>query len=449
MKKMAVRAVLATTARVSGVGLTMALVASIGCANDLEVDDNGELLETAEVVNPSGEDEQALMPACGTTLQTFDGTAAKSNGRDTGTGTACAGQGGIAGGLQYQCVELVMRHFKRKWDLRWYGNARDLLRGAPRDKVNVFSNGDRDHPPVPGDMVVWEVGQWGHVALVTAVGADFVDVIEQNVSNSNGKARLPFANGRIGARWGSWVPAGWAHAKDNHASGGAPVDGGGDCGNIAKVGAVIDDDHACFDVGGTASYWRAESNQGYGSDLLWTHATAAPDADNSVTWRLNIGRAGKYRVEAFVDGDVATSRQAHYRIRHNGVVDTKDLDQAAAAGWRKLGDFQFARGDEQRVWLGDNSGERGSLDRKIVFDAVRVTPVCDSLEVATDAGVPVNVRADHDSATRKLGELSSGAVVQRLDTRNGEKISFTSAWHQVRKGSLTGWVSGAYLACAP
>ncbi|MGZ3474936.1 MAG: hypothetical protein ACXWUG_12030, partial [Polyangiales bacterium] len=46
--------------------------------------------------------------ACGTSLASFDGTTAHSNGKYTGTGTSCAGAG--AYGYQYQCVELVQRH---------------------------------------------------------------------------------------------------------------------------------------------------------------------------------------------------------------------------------------------------------------------------------------------------------------------------------------------------
>jgi hypothetical protein len=124
--------------------------------------------------------------------------------------------------LQYQCVELVMRHFKTHWGLRWYGNAKNLLDNAPRTDVDVFTNGDAAHPPVPGDMVVWRTGTWGHVALVTAVRTGAVDVIEQNVSG-NGAASLPWDGAHIGARWGSWVPAGWAHAKANTSAGTPPA----------------------------------------------------------------------------------------------------------------------------------------------------------------------------------------------------------------------------------
>ncbi|MDW8284395.1 MAG: CHAP domain-containing protein [Myxococcales bacterium] len=168
-------------------------------------------LETPEEVNPTAI-AAASMPACGTPLASFEGTYAYSNGAHTGTGVSCAGQGPY--GLQYQCVELVMRHFKTRWGLRWYGHAKDLLANAPRNQVDVFDNGDAAHPPRPGDMVVWRNGTYGHVALVTGVRPGAVDIIEQNVSG-NGRASLPYDGRTIGARWGSWVPAGWAHAKAN------------------------------------------------------------------------------------------------------------------------------------------------------------------------------------------------------------------------------------------
>ncbi|MDP2341594.1 MAG: CHAP domain-containing protein [Deltaproteobacteria bacterium] len=428
--------------------LALAALGMLGCVNDvIDEAELAELTETTEIVNPSGEEEQALtVPSCGTVLQTFDGTAARSNGQYSGTGTACAGTGGVAGGLQYQCVELVMRHFKTKWNLRWYGNAKTLLDGAPRSDVNVYLNGDAAHPPVPGDMVVWKTGTWGHVALVTAVGSTFVDVIEQNVSNSNGKARLPYDGRRIGARWGSWVPAGWAHAKANTATGG----GGGDtssCGKLGAVGGTIDDDNDCFDVGGTPAWLHASTDQGYGSDLVWTHASAAAEADNSVTWRLDMARAGTYRLDVFIDADVAEATQASYRVRHAGVVDTIAMDQSARGGWRTLGDFRFATGAEQRVYLGDNTGERGALERKLVFDALRVTPVCATLKVTTGGDAPLNVRAQPDATSTRRGELSSDVVVERLDTVNGQVIEGTSAWHEIRQGGLQGFVSGAYMAC--
>ena len=192
---------------------------------------SGEM-EPDEDVNPSRSDA-LTMPRCGAVLGAFDGTEAHSNGGNTGTGDSCDGRG--AYGLQYQCVELVMRHFKTHWDLSWSGNARDLLVNAPESKVDVYENGDGAHPPVPGDMIVWTNGTYGHVALVTALHADGVDILEQNVKG-DGKATLPWNGARIGARWTSWVPSGWAHARAN---GAPPVDSGvsWSCGQSAYNGS--------------------------------------------------------------------------------------------------------------------------------------------------------------------------------------------------------------------
>ena len=175
------------------------------------------------VVNPSAFTTfSGSMPACGKSMASFQGTVAYSNGANTSTGYSCAGVG--AYGLQYQCVELVMRHFKTNWGLRWYGNAKHLLANAPKSTVDVYSNGDGAHPPVPGDMIVWTKGTYGHVALVTGVTGSSVTIIEQNVKGS-GSATLPYDGKSVGARWGSWVPAGWAHARANTAGGAPPPPG--------------------------------------------------------------------------------------------------------------------------------------------------------------------------------------------------------------------------------
>ena len=167
-----------------------------------------------EIVNPSGEVFGTLtaMPPCHTVLATYDGVSAYSNGSSTSTGYSCGGT--VATGYQYQCVELVQRYFKTKWGLRWYGNAKDLLDNAPRDATDVYANGDAAHPPVPGDMIVWKTGTWGHVALVVAVRSDAIDIIEQNVKG-NGRATLGYGGGWVQTRWGNWDVAGWVHAKAN------------------------------------------------------------------------------------------------------------------------------------------------------------------------------------------------------------------------------------------
>lgn len=164
-----------------------------------------------EIVNESAY-FAVSMPPCGSVLARWGGTEVFSNGANTGTGDSCAGSGSY--GLKYQCVELVMRHFSRTWGLRWFGHAKQLLINAPKESVSVYRNGDRAHPPVPGDMLVWESSTWGHVALVVSVRADAIDIMEQNIGGS-GRATLRYSSGYVGARSFGGPIAGWAHANAN------------------------------------------------------------------------------------------------------------------------------------------------------------------------------------------------------------------------------------------
>jgi surface antigen len=83
--------------------------------------------------------------------------------------------------------------------------------------MEVYRNGSA-HGPVAGDMIVWTTAPFGHVAIVTAVTATSVSIIEQNV-NAVGRAQLSYAGGIVGGRGpGRARPAGWIHAKANRFS---------------------------------------------------------------------------------------------------------------------------------------------------------------------------------------------------------------------------------------
>jgi surface antigen len=116
-------------------------------------------------------------PSCGTTMASFNGVAAKSNGGDQCTGNACGGYGTY--GYNYQCVELAQRYFGTLYGTTpiWYGNAIDLCHTYPSGVVQTSS-------PIPGDLVVFNSGTWGHVAVITSVTSSTVNVIEQNSSPS-------------------------------------------------------------------------------------------------------------------------------------------------------------------------------------------------------------------------------------------------------------------------
>lgn len=180
---------------------------------------------------PDVGERTSALPGCGAALVAWNGSTAYSNGEDTGTGESCAGDSEY--GLKYQCVELVMRHFEINWGLSWMGNAEDLLDYAPAHSVDVYFDGDKAHPPVPGDMIVFGGGEVGHVALVTAVSSSEVTIIEQNVPSSFTR-RLAIKDGKVSPGWRGWWTKGWAHAKANGGEGGEP--GSWACGDSAFGG---------------------------------------------------------------------------------------------------------------------------------------------------------------------------------------------------------------------
>ncbi|MFO0587369.1 MAG: CHAP domain-containing protein [Polyangiaceae bacterium] len=197
---------------ICGTFIALAILSS-GCVNADQLDPHRKLYPDV------GEAQQAIA-SCGSALVTWGGTTAYSNGNDTGTAASCKGGGQF--GFDYQCVELVMRHFTTNWGLDWDGDATDLLDNAPSATVDVYLDGDTAHPPVPGDMIVFGGGEMGHVALVTSVSATEIGIIEQNVPSSY-QRKLTVSNGKVDAQWDGFWTKGWAHAKANtSAPAGAP-----------------------------------------------------------------------------------------------------------------------------------------------------------------------------------------------------------------------------------
>lgn len=244
---------------------------------------------------------------------------------------------------------------------------------------------------------------------------------------------------------------------EGEGSGGQDDNGGGnppsepstetpaDCEALPSEGGVLDDGDNCFVAGGPADYLRAIEGEGNDGDLVWTGTTDNNSAINFGEWHVKVPARGRYTIEAYVDADVGTtSRQAGYSIHHDGVIDRVVVSQQTS-GWKTLGAFTFGTSGTQKVRVGDNTGEAG---RRLVLDAIRLTPQsCPRLEVITD-GAPLNVRPNPNTDRSPVGTLADGEIVERRSTtENGQAISGTTTWHQIQKGNLVGWVSGAFVRC--
>ena len=154
-----------------------------------------------------------------------------------------------------------------------------------------------------------------------------------------------------------------------------------ECTPLAPSGGTIDNSDACFSSGGPSEFLRRPTDAGELGDLVWTHTTDHPAETNFGHWTLNVAEAGRYQLEVSTPAAYAQSRQARYRIRANGVETEVVIDQAAVDGFQVLGDFELAAGGDQYIHAGDNTGEPGTEDIQIVFDAVRVTRLADAPEL--------------------------------------------------------------------
>jgi hypothetical protein len=168
----------------------------------------------------------------------------------------------------------------------------------------------------------------------------------------------------------------------------APAPGGANatCATLPAAGGIIDQTDPCFDAGGPTAYMRPVTDAGYNNDLIWTHTTDAATEANFGQWNLSFAQAGTYHVDVYTAAAYAQSKQAAYVITGAGSASTVIIDQTAADGWQGLGDFAFAAGSDQQIHLGDNTGEAGSGNIQLVFDAVRVTPSTGSGSDGSDSG---------------------------------------------------------------
>jgi surface antigen len=139
----------------------------------------------------------------------FCGVMAYSNGpmyADTATGNG-----------YWQCVEYVKRFYLNAMGVDssgWHGSAWTYYDSAPGWGLNSYQN-NGFVPPMPGDIFVYNKGsttgnQYGHVAIVTAVRSNSIDVIEQNVNPTNG-FRTITRSGNSFPDWSGMSVRGWAH----------------------------------------------------------------------------------------------------------------------------------------------------------------------------------------------------------------------------------------------
>ncbi len=190
--------------------------------------------------------------------------------------------------------------------------------------------------------------------------------------------------------------------------------------DATESGRIVDDKSACFTAGGNPMYIRVE-NAGFGSSLRWTHATSSMSPANYGRWSLYFATGGRYLVEAYTPSPFNGSKQAVYQVRHGDATTPVTVDQSAVDGWNALGEFEFAAGGHQEIRLDDNTGEANASNTKIVFDALRFTPVEPADEPQPSPGGCATTRGDSSVLLALM--LLMGGLVHGSRTRTRRRVA--------------------------
>lgn len=182
--------------------LLAAFVAGCGCVGGCEPSPgSGAGGGNGETGSGLGAGSAVAVPsvaAYGTLVGTFNGVAAYSNGSDTYVSNQYnITDDGTNTGMKWQCVEYVKRYYYLNYGKTWYipgQNANDYYGNATALGLTAFPNTGTTAPQV-GDILAFAggSGELGHVAIIRELGADYVKVIQQNVTQNSRDADFSYS----------------------------------------------------------------------------------------------------------------------------------------------------------------------------------------------------------------------------------------------------------------
>ena len=154
----------------------------------------------------------SLTYSIGDAIDEFNGVPVFHNGGVQNTAGRNVAADGYNLGIKYQCVEFVKRYYYLRFKHKMpdsYGHAKHFYAdnvedGALNTKRGLlqFVNGSA-HPPKSEDILIWGpswLNPYGHVAILSKVSADQIEVIQQNPGAwANTRETLPLSN--RGGRW--------------------------------------------------------------------------------------------------------------------------------------------------------------------------------------------------------------------------------------------------------
>lgn len=191
------------------------LILFTSCTKDTIIDNK----PTINKIEPDLGENSTKVKAIGDETDSYKGVFVHNNGKDyvQNYGENYS-KDGYYYGYKWQCVEFVKRFY---YDVKahkmpdGFGNAKDffdvsLMDGVLNKRRGLiqFKNGGKMKPE-SDDLMVFNDTKYGHVAIVTEVSIDYIEVIQQNIyEKPRMRLELSEKDGNYFVE-GARKPAGW------------------------------------------------------------------------------------------------------------------------------------------------------------------------------------------------------------------------------------------------
>ncbi|WP_220215702.1 MULTISPECIES: CHAP domain-containing protein [unclassified Gilliamella] len=137
----------------------------------------------------------------GVVVDEFNGVKVYYNGSVDNVSGRNTSKDGYNLGLKYQCVEFIKRYYYERFNHKMpdsYGHAKDFFDDSIADgKINPkrnllqYHNGSPSKPQVE-DIIVMGWSRYGHVAIISKVSDNEIEIVQQNPGpNASSRALLP------------------------------------------------------------------------------------------------------------------------------------------------------------------------------------------------------------------------------------------------------------------
>lgn len=167
---------------------------------------------------------EAAVPRVGDVVDTLNNVPVYYNGAIGHTNGVNRAADGYSFGLRYQCVEFIKRYYYQRFRHRMpkpTGNAREYFDASvadgalnPARGLLQYRNGSTQGPQAEDILVFgpWPGNPYGHMAIVSSVDANSVEIVQQNPGpNGRSRRRYPLLVSDGGARVDQPRILGWLH----------------------------------------------------------------------------------------------------------------------------------------------------------------------------------------------------------------------------------------------